>query len=263
MDAVNKWAAGLSYGPVLSQTDLYLLKTELELHPILLGKHSTFHLVFNILTGQTSGFNQDARDRDLAFTAKDEPATMPRVSQVIIITPHSPWCTIVKNERGVTMADICTQIWKDYTDNTVTDAEFASVPPRVQEQIRRCAMHNRNAAVSGGAWGAPYYSPAPQTGGFKRVDWLRERTFFETLQRNDNYAISRLGRRTAITAPPIIVHTLLPVRHYNNRFLPREKRAIKDGSDYQSQPRSEALHAKPYTREPNFEPTLLSSRTTL
>lgn len=64
-------------------------------------------------TGQTGGFNADARDRDLPFTAKDEPATLPRVQQLVIITDMSPWCTIVKNENGVTMSDVCTKIWKE------------------------------------------------------------------------------------------------------------------------------------------------------
>ena len=38
-------------GPVLSQTDLYLLNTELELNPILAGTHGSFHLLFNVATG--------------------------------------------------------------------------------------------------------------------------------------------------------------------------------------------------------------------
>jgi hypothetical protein len=74
MDSVgNKWAAGTSCtniyfhdstkiseriqptdGPVLSQTDLYLLNTELEIHPILANKHGSFHLVFNLVTGSLS-----------------------------------------------------------------------------------------------------------------------------------------------------------------------------------------------------------------
>lgn len=196
---VGKWTAGASYGPVLSQTDLYLLQTELELNPILQGKHSTFTLLFNILTGHAGGFNPDSRDRDLQFTAKDEPATLPRVAQLIIITEHSPWCTIVTNERGVTMNDICQQVWKDY-ENYVTDAEFASLPPRVQEQIKRIAVSNlANTAPAGtNAW---YYPSAAPPARFKRVDWLRERVFFEALHRNDNYTISRLGFK----APNIFV----------------------------------------------------------
>lgn len=132
----SKYPFGISLaldGPVLSQTDLYLLNTELQLHPILHGTDSGFHLIFNLVTGtmivvvatgwilnvpfvlpgSTGGFNSEARDRDIPFTAKDEPATLPRVTDLIIITELSPWCTIVHNDRGVTMGDVCGTIWKE------------------------------------------------------------------------------------------------------------------------------------------------------
>ncbi|KAF9464579.1 hypothetical protein BDZ94DRAFT_476380 [Collybia nuda] len=200
-DSVGKWAAGASYGPVLSQTDLYLLNPELEINPILANSHGSFHLVFNLATGHTGGFNHDARDRDLAFTAKEEPATLPRVEQLIIITQLSPWCTVVKNPSGVTMNDVCTKLWEDYSNQIVTEAEFNSLPPRIQEHVKRTAAHNNQ---SGGGWGM-YYSPAVAPNRYKRVDWLRERVFFETLRRNDQYAISRLGFK----APNIFVMDLL------------------------------------------------------
>jgi len=202
MDQAGKWSAGIHYGPVLSQTDLYLLQTDLELHPILLGKHPSFHLVFNIVDGNAGGFNQNSRDRDLSFAQKDEPATMPRVAQLIVITEHSPWCTIVKNERGVTMEDICTQVYKDYTEHLITEAEFGSIPVRVQDQIKRIS-HGRAVGSAPGQWAA-YYSPLPTDGRHRRVDWLRERTYFETLRRNDSYAISRLGFK----APNIFIMDL-------------------------------------------------------
>ena len=122
-------------GPVLSQTDLYLLGTELELNPILSNTSESFQLIFNLstgafhpsvrfhaqasepphadLAGQTGGYNHEARDRDIPFTAKEEPATMPRVEEIIIITEFSPWCTIVKNPAGVTLGDICTTLFKE------------------------------------------------------------------------------------------------------------------------------------------------------
>ncbi|KAJ7885363.1 hypothetical protein B0H13DRAFT_2650660 [Mycena leptocephala] len=201
-DSVGKWAAGAFYGPVLSQTDLYLLNTELELHPIMANTHGNFHLVFSLITGQTGGFNPDARDRDLQFTAKDEPATLPRVQQLIIITEISPWCTIVKNERGVTMNDVCTAVWKDYTDNFVTDPEFGALPPRLQEQVKRMAAHNSNQQ---GQWAGYYATPPVAPNRYRRVDWLRERTFFEGLRKSDAYAISRLGFK----APNIFVMDLV------------------------------------------------------
>ncbi|RDB19351.1 hypothetical protein Hypma_013674 [Hypsizygus marmoreus] len=200
-DNVGKWAAGGSYGPVLSQTELYLLQTDLELHPILLGKHPSFTLAFSVQSGNASGFNSDSRDRELPFAAKDEPATLPRVSQLYIITPQSPWCTVVKNEKGVTMNDICQAVWKDYAENYVTDTEFASVSPRLQEHIKRMATNNLMNA--NGQWG--YYTPQPpQVNRFKRVDWLRERIFFESLRRHDSYAVQRLGFK----APNIFVMDL-------------------------------------------------------
>lgn len=66
---------------------------------------------------ETQGFyvgqatDGDGRGGD--FTAKEEPAVLPRVEQLYIISEHSPWCTTVRNEKGVTMADVCQEIWKE------------------------------------------------------------------------------------------------------------------------------------------------------
>lgn len=54
-------------GPVLTPTDLYLLQTELELHPILMGV-SVPNFVFNLSTGASAMFNAADRERDLPFT---------------------------------------------------------------------------------------------------------------------------------------------------------------------------------------------------
>lgn len=138
------------------------------------------------MTGSTGGFN-DSADRDLPFTAVHEPATLPRVQEIVIITEHSPWCTIVRNDDGVTLGDVCNQLWKEYvlfillllalhsvtstlrliysyTEHNITEAEFTACPPRLQEMIKRAN------AVNGG-WGAPgqFYSPAPNPGRFRRV----------------------------------------------------------------------------------------------
>jgi len=63
---VDRWATGNSCvcsssrytpalnfaadGPVITQTDLYLLKPNLQIHPILTKSHG-FILIFNLLTG--------------------------------------------------------------------------------------------------------------------------------------------------------------------------------------------------------------------
>lgn len=110
-------------------------------------------------------------------------------------------------------------IFDSYTGQMVTEAEFNKLPPRIQEHVKRTAAHNNQA--SGGGWGM-YYSPAVAPNRYKRVgtftrhvdsvlsllicpDWLRERIFFETLRKNDQYAISRLGFK----APNIFIMDLL------------------------------------------------------
>ncbi|KAK2460691.1 hypothetical protein APHAL10511_007161 [Amanita phalloides] len=194
----NKWSPGSSYGPVLSQTDLYLLKPDLEIHPILANQHN-FHLSFNLVTGQTGGDQPN-----VPFEKKEEPATIPRVGQIYIITKFSPWCTIVTNERGVTMADVCTTVWKDYTDNQVTESEYGVLPQRVQEQMKRAAGHNLATSQPNqqGGW---YHHMAPPSQ-LRRVDWLRERVYFEGLRKDDEYVQSRLGFK----APNIFVMDLVP-----------------------------------------------------
>ncbi|KAI0792643.1 hypothetical protein C8Q75DRAFT_731266 [Abortiporus biennis] len=198
-DSVGKWAPGGSYGPVLSQTDLYLLDTELELNPILKNQNDAFQLVFNISNGQVLGYNHESRDRDLPFGPKDEPATLPRVTELIIITDASPWCTIVKNPSGVTLNDFCNSVWKEYTENMVTEKEFESLKPREQELVRRYA-----ANVAGQNWGGYYTPGANIPNRFKRVDWLRDKVYFEKLSKNNNYAKARLG----FSAPNIFVMSL-------------------------------------------------------
>ncbi|KAA1477677.1 hypothetical protein DENSPDRAFT_844860 [Dentipellis sp. KUC8613] len=201
--AVDKWAAGNSYGPVLSQTDLYLLNTDLELNPILTRSNPSFSLVFDLSNGSTGGFNEQYADRDLPFAQRDEPATLPRVQEIIIITEHSPWCTIVKNDHGVTLHDICDRVWKEYTENLITEAELGACPPRVQETIKRAAQINAQNAAAG--WGQQFYSPAPPTPNrYRRIDWLRDRHFFDSVIKDDGYAVSRLGFR----APNIFVMKL-------------------------------------------------------
>lgn len=68
-------------------------------------------MILNV--GQTGGYNHETRERELPFTAKDEPATLPRVNELIIITELSPWCTIVQNPAGVTLQDVCQAMWKE------------------------------------------------------------------------------------------------------------------------------------------------------
>lgn len=188
--SVNKWAPGASYGPVLTQTDLYLLKPELEIHPILQQKYANFHLLLNISTGQS----QDETGND--FREKEEPAVLPRVDQLYIISEFSPWCTTVKNEKGVTLTDVCSAVWQEYASNYVTDAEMASLSTRGQEQVKRAAHAHQAPAYS--------YGPVAGTVRCRRVDWLKDRIFLEGIKRDDRYVQTRLG----FQAPNIFVMSL-------------------------------------------------------
>jgi len=106
----------------------------------------------------------------------------------------------------------------------VTDAEFGALPPRLQEQVKRTAMHNLSQAAG---WPQQmYYTPQAPPNRYKRVgafgflphlrtefhrvcsatDWLRERIFFEGLNLNDSYTKSRLGFK----APNVFVMSLVP-----------------------------------------------------
>lgn len=71
--------------------------------------------ITNLLTckGYTGGFNEQQTDRDHPFDAANQPATLPRVSVMHIVTERSPWCTTVRNESGVTLGDICGQMHKE------------------------------------------------------------------------------------------------------------------------------------------------------
>ncbi|KZS98730.1 hypothetical protein SISNIDRAFT_403903 [Sistotremastrum niveocremeum HHB9708] len=192
VDTVGHWAAGPHYGPVLTPTDLYILGNKLELHPILQSADNSFQLLFNVATGQTGGLNMSDRNRDLPFTQKDEPATLPRMTEIVIISHHSPWTTTIRNEHGVTLADVCTTLWKDYTENPITDAEFNVLPPRWQDNVRRYAMTNQQAM------GNPY---GANGGRLRRCDWLRDKTWFESIHTEEKYVRDRLG----FSAPNIFV----------------------------------------------------------
>lgn len=52
-----------------------------------------------------------------------------------------------------------------YTENFVTDPEFAALPPRLQEQVKRMAAHNNQA----GQWAGYYATPPVAPNRYKRV----------------------------------------------------------------------------------------------
>ncbi|GJJ11838.1 hypothetical protein Clacol_006076 [Clathrus columnatus] len=147
MDVVGgKWMVGEDYGPVLSRTDLYLLQQELELHPVLKGLPN---FVFNVTTGEAKILNA-AQQEEPFDSQKDEPASIPRVTELIIISKVSPWCVTVFNENGVTLENVLGCIFEEYAKR-ITDLELSKIPSNVQHQIRRTAALYRSPVA--GAWG--------------------------------------------------------------------------------------------------------------
>jgi hypothetical protein len=134
---------------------------------------------------------------------KDEPATLPRVSRLVVISRLSPWCTIITRESGVTIADVCSTIFKEYvmlysqlsvlftsadiyyfsffnssyTEHDITEIEFNQLNPRSQDQLRRSATTNLQASQpQTQPWG--YYTPAAQPERLRRVGMCPSLTFF-------------------------------------------------------------------------------------
>jgi len=202
MSAVPKFAVGAAYGPVLTATELYLLQAaqgckSLELNPILQHSLKSFHLVFNLSNGATGGYDNAHSDKDLPFLVQDEPATIPRVDTVHIISKISPWVTTVKasqSKRGVTLGDIVDATWATYGDHNITEAEWKSLPVREQERVRRANMTNQMNANPAAGWNPAYFSPpAANAKNFRRADWLKDKIFFDGLEQDDDYSAKRLG----------------------------------------------------------------------
>ena len=192
------------------------------------------------------GYNPESQDRDLEFTAKDEAATLPRVTELVIITKHSPWSTVVKNPAGVSQGNICASIWKEcvpiptlimtlssstfliayficasYADHPITEDEFASLAPAMQDRVRRTAANRMHMGAGSRymGWAAasdPTMSNrclrigtqplplqlSPQTVDIRvALDLLREKVFFDGLEIDDSFARDRLG----FAAPNIAV----------------------------------------------------------
>lgn len=66
------------------------------------------------MTPDAGGYNPANKDQDLELAHGNEPATVPRVQELHIICRLAPWHTHIKNPTGVTVADFCTAIGKQY-----------------------------------------------------------------------------------------------------------------------------------------------------
>lgn len=92
-----------------------------------------------------------------------------------------------------------------YTDHDITQAEFNTLNARMQEHVKRTAAANiqhLQPQSQQAAWG---YYPMAAPDRLRRVDWLREKVYFDGLVRDDSYARSRLGFK----APDVFVMELV------------------------------------------------------
>lgn len=95
----------------------------------------------NLLSGATLGKSVNLQ----GIPGKDEPATLPRVSELVILSRDSPWTTTIRNERGVSVGDVWTGIFKDYYEHNLADHEYNSLTARASEILRRTSLlHERS-----------------------------------------------------------------------------------------------------------------------
>jgi len=194
---MDKFSAGPNYGPVLTTTDLYLLGCDLAVHPILTHSFGGFHLILNLASGHAGGYNPANKDQDLELAHGNEPATIPRVQELHIICRLTPWHTHVRNPTGVTIADVCAALGKQYSETMITDPELSTLPSRTQDQVRRAAQNAQQIYGAGGGWsggGGMFYAPSPgRAERLARFAWLRDRIFFDGLEKDDDFSVKQIG----------------------------------------------------------------------
>jgi len=198
---VDKFAAG-AYGPVLTTTDLYILGAELQLHPILTHSFGGFHLILNLASGHAGGYNPANKDQDLDLAHGNEPATIPRVQEIHVICKLTPWHSQIRNPAGVTVADVCAALGKQYSEAMITDAELETLPGRLREQMKRSATTAQQIyGAPGGGWGGGGggmygYGASPSPGRPDRLPrsaWLRDRMFFDGLELDHDFSLKQIG----------------------------------------------------------------------
>ncbi|KAG5735725.1 hypothetical protein E4T56_gene2067 [Termitomyces sp. T112] len=185
MERIIKWTAGSSYsGPPLSQTELYDLGCALEINPVLVATNAKKN--FSLVPGQTDGFTGEEHTIPFA-SQRHQPATFPSTTELKVITKEAPWCTVVKNKSGVTVADVLVKIYADYT-TPVEHWELMTLPKHVQDTIKLCS-----------AW-----RTGQRDSELKRYDWLQHRVMFNGVRKDADFAKRRLG----YDAPNIFVMDL-------------------------------------------------------
>lgn len=206
-EKVGKWLDGAAYGPVLKQTDLYLLGATMSVNPVLTEEHPDVKINFNIATGDISANNPKNEEEEVSWEPfQDQPAVLPRCTTIYILCRQSPWCVPVENRTGVTVKDVFSALYQFHSNEFITEDEWSALPLKTQDKIKRLAK--QDPSIGGNAPGTPqwsyYHTPNQTAVRYARKAWLQARVNLEELKVDDDYCEQRLGFR----GPNVLVMTL-------------------------------------------------------
>ena len=180
----------ISDGPVHNARMATLLDTTFEVNPILRHlppQSDENRLEYNILFSlSTASLFKDKQEISWV-DGRDEPAVLPRLETLTLISEHFPWMIHVRAsdaDIGVTCVDVMEALYKDLHKSFSRDEVNRWSKARL-EKISAVYHYNRQAkeGVPGGALGK----------GFRRVDYLSEYTVFDGIEYDDAMARERFG----------------------------------------------------------------------
>jgi len=199
-----------SDGPVLKQTDIFLLGATLTINPLLTGEHPDIKINFNVATGDIAANHPKDEDQDVAWEPyQEQPAVLPRCTTLYILCRQTPWCIPVENRTGVTVKDVFSALYQFHANDFITEDEWNALPAKTHEKIKRLAKQDPNlGGVAGNAPNTPgqwsYYHANQTAVRYARKAWLQTRVNLEELKVDDEYCEQRLGFK----GPNVVVMTV-------------------------------------------------------
>jgi hypothetical protein len=182
-------------GPVLTPLQLKVVEERLEINPLLLPvpeeEEKPTHLNWNMLMPASLVHRSDDHHQISWSKGRSEPATFPRITQLIIVSSHFPWRINVRaqdQEAGVTCGEVIDTIARSM-DKLTSASEYNDLSKEKKSMVKRAYRHNRSrsADVPGGRLGE----------GMKRMDFLCDLTEFGGLEVDE-----RIVQKTCSVALP-------------------------------------------------------------
>ncbi|EJU05864.1 hypothetical protein DACRYDRAFT_20211 [Dacryopinax primogenitus] len=184
---IDPWSPGTDHGPILEPVELFALgeNVKVRLNPCLTGEDKKKHdFVYDVSDGRAM-----SQEETIAVQKYyDEPATLPRLFQVVIYTRLAPWVTIVRasaHDRGVTVGDCCESLRACYA-KAITQDEWDALPPRVAASVQRSLSGSMQYG-----YGVTHASNGSLN--VKRFNWLMQRTVCSFMTVDGKYAEKRFG----------------------------------------------------------------------